>query len=74
MLNGKRLYRMYTVRGSKSIVEDEIKVGSFKALLPQTSTRPEALLQIYERDDRVGNRVMQGRLRTIAVNDVVDIS
>ncbi len=65
---------MWKERGSRSIFEDTIKVGKFKKLLPVTDTRPEGLLQFWEPDERVGKGFITGRLRTIAVKDVVDVS
>jgi hypothetical protein len=65
---------MWTNKGSRSIFEDTIKVGTFKQLLPAEGNRKEALLQFWEPDERVAKGWIKGRLRTIAADDVVDVS
>lgn len=49
----------------KIILEDEHRVHQFRRYLPETDARNEALVQFF---------AVQGGMRTIAVNDIVDIS
>ncbi len=52
--------------GSKPIMlEDEHKVLKYRRLLPATETRPRPILQFF---------AVRGGLRTIAIDDIVDVS
>jgi len=67
---------MFRERGTKSIFEDEIKCTRFRRILEPDDTdnparganprnRSERLIQIWDEN---------GRLRTLAVKDIVDVS
>lgn len=59
--------------GSRSIFEDDIKVGELKQLLRAEGARKEDILQFWEPRERVHNGFVRGRLRTIAVDDIVEV-